>query len=125
MPLLDPIARREYTRTWRNTNKSHVRAYNTAYRKKHARKDYDKKRFQLTGVTPEQFKLQLAKQRGRCALCLKPFGNEAPHADHDHVTKIFRGVIHRNCNVGLGYFKDDTRLLQLAIEYLNKFKIGA
>jgi hypothetical protein len=38
--------------------------------------------------------------------------------DHNHKTNEFRGYICRNCNSGLGHFKDDVESLKRAIEYL-------
>lgn len=40
--------------------------------------------------------------------------------DHDHKTGEVRGVLCRSCNLALGYFKDDVKLLNNAIKYLNK-----
>lgn len=41
--------------------------------------------------------------------------------DHDHVTGKGREWICDSCNTGLGRFKDDTELLQKAIDYLKKY----
>ena len=40
--------------------------------------------------------------------------------DHDHVTGAGREWICDSCNTGLGRFKDDIDLLQVAIDYLKK-----
>ena len=39
--------------------------------------------------------------------------------DHCHFTNEFRGYICNNCNLALGRFNDDERLLRRAIDYLN------
>ena len=41
--------------------------------------------------------------------------------DHDHVTGGGREWICDSCNTGLGRFKDDTKLLKKAIDYLKKY----
>ncbi len=41
--------------------------------------------------------------------------------DHDHITGKGREWICDSCNTGLGRFKDDTNLLQKAIDYLKKY----
>ena len=41
--------------------------------------------------------------------------------DHDHVTGKGREWICDSCNTGLGRFKDDTKLLQKAMDYLKKY----
>lgn len=38
--------------------------------------------------------------------------------DHCHITTNFRGILCRNCNSGLGNFKDNIKLLIKAIQYL-------
>lgn len=55
---------------------------------------------------------------GKCELCEVEI--EKPHLDHCHETGKIRGWLCRNCNVGLGMFKDDTEILQKAIKYLSK-----
>lgn len=42
------------------------------------------------------------------------------HMDHCHETGKFRGWLCVNCNLGLGYLKDDVALLHKAIDYLQK-----
>jgi len=38
--------------------------------------------------------------------------------DHCHKSGEFRGWLCPSCNSGIGYFKDDVNLLNLAIKYL-------
>jgi len=40
------------------------------------------------------------------------------HEDHDHTTGKFRGWLCHGCNISLGYFKDDPKLLLRAAAYL-------
>lgn len=54
---------------------------------------------------------------GRCAICA---GVRRLVVDHDHVTGKVRGVICHECNVGLGWFRDDPVRLQAAIRYLTE-----
>jgi len=42
--------------------------------------------------------------------------------DHNHDTGKVRELLCNTCNNGLGCFKDDPKLLQSAIKYLNKHK---
>ena len=52
-----------------------------------------------------------------CQIC----GSEdALHYDHDHETGLFRGVLCRNHNLGLGMFGDDPELLLRAVDYLRQ-----
>ena len=71
------------------------------------------------GKTRAEIGTRLVEQGMKCAICAtKRSGGRGWHGDHDHVTGKFRGVLCHQCNVGLGHFKDDTRILNLAIRYL-------
>ena len=57
-----------------------------------------------------------------CDLC----GKECKTVmDHDHKTLTFRGWLCNNCNSGLGQFKDDTKLLQEAINYIKRWSVNS
>lgn len=61
-------------------------------------------------------------QNGRCKICNKHESEARKKRlciDHKHGTKIVRGLLCDDCNVGLGNFKDNIWLLSKAIEYLN------
>ena len=64
-----------------------------------------------------------------CPLCLKDikelskFGQRYMSSwvlDHCHDTNTFRGWLCKNCNMGLGMFKDSKDYLERAITYLKK-----
>ena len=57
----------------------------------------------------------LGRQDGLCAICRSA---PAAHVDHDHETGAVRALLCFNCNGGLGQFKDDPLLLQLAAAYV-------
>lgn len=52
-----------------------------------------------------------------CEICGK---KEKLCWDHSHVTGEFRGTLCFNCNVSLGLFCDDIKILENAISYLKK-----
>ena len=97
-------------------------AYRRKYYLEHKEKElaYSTKlnRLRRTGVTEEQYLIQLAKQNGVCAICNNKC-TKALAADHDHVTGKFRGLLCNSCNRGLGYLKDDIKIITKALEYLN------
>ena len=60
------------------------------------------------------------KQNGCCAICGKSEKDNGQRLaiDHDHHTHQVRSLLCRNCNTGLGAFKDNETLMSKAIEYL-------
>jgi len=82
------------------------------------------------GITPEEYDAMLLEQGGICAICKsdKPWGfvTEPKRArdffcvDHDHTTGEVRGLLCQPCNIGLGSFKEDTYIMSLAINYLER-----
>lgn len=84
--------------------------------------DYRRRKY---GITAEQLDAMIAKQNRRCGICDAEFvmgaGNDNPrqmHVDHCHTTGVVRGLLCRDCNLGLGRFKDSPRSLARAIRYL-------
>ena len=82
------------------------------------------------GVTEREFQKMTALQNGLCAICNQPEkrkptrldGGAAPlHVDHDHATGKVRALLCGQCNLGLGHFRDDLKLLRAAIAYLERF----
>ena len=72
---------------------------------------------QKYGLTPSGFNAMVIEQENRCAICSSTF-TEMPFIDHDHKTGLVRGLLCRSCNCGLGFFKDEIKLLARAIVYL-------
>jgi Recombination endonuclease VII len=72
------------------------------------------------GLDVEGYEALLAWSNGGCAIC-GVTNNLA--VDHDHYTGNLRGLLCRNCNTGLGQFKDRIDLLKIAMAYLEYFKV--
>ena len=92
---------REYQRRWRAKGGQHKMVL---------------KRF---GLTPAEYAARLEAQSGACAIC---GGRDARRlsVDHNHETGAVRGLLCRNCNVGIGALGDDADVLRRAAEYLEK-----
>lgn len=80
------------------------------YREKYLQKEY--------GISEEDYNLMYSKQNGLCAICLQ--FQEVLYVDHSHNTEEIRGLLCRNCNLGIGFFRDNIDTLQRAILYLDK-----
>ena len=80
------------------------------------------------GITIEEYDDILLNQNGVCAICRLPESQrsnprgaiDSLRVDHNHTTGRIRGLLCSKCNFGLGHLNDDIRLLERAIEYLNK-----
>lgn len=70
------------------------------------------------GLTPETFAAMVARQNGKCFLCLKEPANGELHVDHNHTTQRVRRLLCLGCNTGLGSFKNDPALCRRAGDYL-------
>ena len=71
------------------------------------------------GLSLADFDAILAHQGGACAICRARFTG-TPHVDHDHDTRVVRGLLCSGCNRGLGCFDDDVDIMQAAIDYLER-----
>jgi len=80
--------------------------------------------FKKYKLTIPQYTDMVDACKGVCSLCERPFGVSAytkPVVDHCHASGATRGIICRQCNIGLGAFRDNTTSMTKAIEYLNNF----
>jgi len=78
-------------------------------------------------LTIDDYNLWAEIQDHTCAICeefeekKRADGTEMPlSVDHCHETGRIRGLLCHRCNTGLGLFRDDTKLLKKAVEYLGE-----
>jgi len=78
------------------------------------------------GITTKDYEELLQKQGGACAICgviesgvPGKYNNFSVDHAHDDTKKV-RGLLCNRCNGALGMFSDDVKLLQKAVDYLNK-----
>lgn len=95
------------------------------------RKWYDKSNAERTrafnlkrrwGMSVAEADALIAKQGGLCLVCgcvmTLTKGPRRAQIDHDHKTGLFRGVLCRHCNTGIGLLGDDPEVLMKAAAYL-------
>ena len=72
------------------------------------------------GLTLEDVEAYFIIQKGVCYICGSKIGNGGRRMviDHDHSTGNVRSLLCHNCNVGLGYFKENVLSLERAIKYI-------
>lgn len=78
-----------------------------------------KRKYHLTG---EERAEMIEEQQGLCEICGDFFGDNLC-VDHDHTTGRVRAMLCKYCNCGLGFFKDDPALLQVASAYLRSYAV--
>ena len=74
------------------------------------------------GITLQDYNQLFIQQNGNCAICgiNQSQLQEKLNVDHSHNTHKIRGLLCRNCNTGLGNFKDSISSLMNAVKYLSK-----
>lgn len=77
------------------------------------------------GITLSDYKEALSIQENRCAICFTHASilTRPLNVDHDHKTNIVRGLLCCNCNTALGLLKDNSLVLKMAINYLEKERV--
>ncbi len=89
---------------WRKKNKMHLK--NLRYQNSYGISFYD-------------YKIQLKKQSNKCYICNIKKRNLV--VDHCHTTGKVRKLLCNNCNLGIGIFKENPKVLRKAAIYVNQF----
>lgn len=96
-------------------NNPHWKGGTELYRSRYIYKKY--------GLTTDQYNEMLFNQDSKCIICNKACTTgQTLSIDHDHHTKVVRGLLCRKCNSGIGLFDDSVELLEKALAYLKLYK---
>jgi len=99
---------REYNKQWKKDNPKNIR--NGELRRKY-------------NLSYENLLSMWDVQDGKCAICGEEFKNSSDaFVDHNHETNEIRGLLCRQCNLGIGFFKDNSELTMNATKYLVRNK---
>ncbi len=75
------------------------------------------------GISFGEYDALIKSQQGLCKICNEPLTSRwLTHIDHCHDTQSVRGILCKNCNNGLGMFRENTAALRRAAEYLEDHK---
>lgn len=75
-------------------------------------------------LTLEQYEQMALAQNQVCAICENACETGyALAVDHCHKTNQIRALLCKNCNTALGLFKDNTDIMERAIEYVKKYSM--
>ena len=72
------------------------------------------------GITLKRYNELLKSQKCRCRICgiHQKYLKKRLFVDHDHKTKVIRGLLCVRCNSSLGGFKESPKILENALNYL-------
>lgn len=70
------------------------------------------------GIKRWQWKLILKSQDNKCKLCGKVFDDGKIQVDHDHKTRVVRGLLCQNCNTTLGRIENRSEWVKRAFDYI-------
>lgn len=111
-----------------NRTREGIKARNA--RRKSSDPDYylNKRLLKKFGISAALYKAKLAEQNGVCAICGQmPTPDRTGRAyilsvDHDHSNGKVRGLLCKNHNIALGYFKDNPEFLRKAADYIEHWR---
>lgn len=114
---------RKKTNTAHNARR-HQRYHNDSiYREKVKEMHRRTSKMYLYKLTEEQIKNIWLNQNKTCAVCRMILTSHwSGHIDHCHKTSKVRGILCGLCNMALGGFKDSTKILKQAVQYLETRK---
>lgn len=107
---------KEQIKEWKLNNKERWKAY----KKQYSRFYYLMKTY---NITPEEYSQLEEQQNGKCAICgggVEDSNDVYLCVDHNHITGKIRGLLCRECNLGLGNFKESIEILQKAVQYMQE-----
>lgn len=98
----------EQTKLWKRRNKEKVKLYDL--------RKYIKRKYK---ISIEEYLSLVQKQGNKCAIC---FSTEDLCLDHQHEPFKIREFLCRQCNAGIGQFKESEDILYAAINYIVKHR---
>ena len=108
---------------WAKNNRDKIKEKNRKQREGYTaldnRRHWIKKKY---GITLDQYDEMLANQGGVCAICgTPPPEGTLLHIDHRHVKPVVvRGLLCKQCNVAIGFLRDEPANAIAAAAYLRK-----
>lgn len=119
---------KEIQKIYRENNKEKIKKNYYIYRKKN-KETYKRNMLKRDhGITLEEFNKMKEEQNNVCYICGQPETKKNREkikelaVDHNHKTGKIRKLLCYNCNVGLGYSKENPYILINMVKYLLKYK---
>lgn len=116
---------RERSKKYRIEHPDKIRQMRQNYkeRRKEIRYNTDRKTYlkHKYRINEEQYELMYNSRKGCCDICGKHVDYKKLCIDHNHTSNALRGLLCKDCNLGLGLFKDSIVYLQNAVKYLERY----
>ncbi len=115
---------RERNKQWYNDNKEKKRNKNKEWIQNNPAKFRNSNLKARFGIDLEEYTRILDSQDRKCSICGIDYDSldYELSVDHCHTTGNIRGLLCKQCNSGLGFFKDNEEFLHKAIEYLKNHR---
>lgn len=136
------LSNRDRMRNWRSSNPEKAREASrksaAAYRLRHPDKNLERilkwkrenveyirefdrvRNITQYGISEQEYLEKLDAQGGVCAICKGTNSKRRLCVDHDHTTGKVRDLLCTQCNAGLGLLQDNSIIVRLALEYLER-----
>lgn len=126
------LSQQSYSKAYYNKNRQKICATVVLWQKQNRHKvaaRNKRARLQRHGINSSIFEEMLLSQNFKCAICFMDFKQlkKDPSIDHDHKCcpgeyscgNCIRGLLCNNCNAAIGLFKDSSKYLRLAADYID------
>jgi hypothetical protein len=74
------------------------------------------------GITEEEYRQMYNEQGGLCSICGVTLDQHTADVDHCHAYNLVRGLLCRRCNLAIGMFQDDVKLMRRAADYVEMWE---
>jgi len=126
--------RKIYVKKWRLINKDRILGVSRIWAKKNKKKlalkarlryqknpqrELDRIRFKKYGITGDEFRILIKKQKNKCPICYRSIIKNLS-VDHNHITGKIRGIICNDCNLAIGNAGSSPSRLRMMAIYLEK-----
>lgn len=97
-----------------------------AYYKTHPEMFRNSRLVKKYGITLDEYNTMMKNQGYKCAICGVPEleCTKGLYVDHNHETKIIRGLLCEACNFMLGKAKENPNILRIGAMYLDRFTLS-
>lgn len=101
----------------RQENREVVASYHKEYQARNPDKARNNQLKRLYGITLADYNCMLVAQKQLCKFCGGPLTGKVV-VDHNHKTRIVRGIVHQRCNIIIGFFETHPSLFRNLNKYL-------